>query len=145
MGIDELPQQFDALVEAARVALHHEIGNAKNIVAAANAEKASVQSALSNLQAQIRRAQSELAAVTRELQRSTVLHGVGGAITKAREELERLKAETEAEREALVALKKEQTERQKAVNALNDEVSGLSKVRAYNQEEIAKIRHQFGL
>ena len=72
----KLPQQFDALVEAVRAALHGEITKAREIVARANAEKASAQSALFDLQAQCKEAQSQLTAVTKELQRSTALQGV---------------------------------------------------------------------
>jgi chromosome segregation ATPase len=143
MGLDELPQQFDALVEAARAALHGEITSAKAIVARANAEKASAANALADLQAQCKSAQDQLTAVTKESQRSTALHGVGYELEKARAELAQLKAETAKAEKALAALSKERNECQAKVIALNNEVSQLGAVRAHNQELIAKIRSQF--
>ena len=143
MGLDELPQQFDALVEAVRAALHGEITKAREIVARANAEKASAQSALFDLQAQCKEAQSQLTAVTKELQRSTALHGVGYELEKARAELAQLKAETAKAEKALAALSKERNECQANVITLNNEVSQLGAVRAHNQEILAKIRSQF--
>ena len=57
MSIDELPAQFDVFLERARAVLEREITAAKNIVAAANAEKSSAQNALSDLQGQLKQAQ----------------------------------------------------------------------------------------
>jgi hypothetical protein len=43
MNLDELPDQFSAFLERARAILDLEIGQAKKIVAAANAEKSAAQ------------------------------------------------------------------------------------------------------
>jgi hypothetical protein len=70
MSIDELPGQFDVFVERARAALSQEITAAKKIVAAANAEKGSAQAALSDLQAQIKQAKTQLDEIHNELGRA---------------------------------------------------------------------------
>ena len=143
MTLDRFPDELEEFVERVNVALHGEITSAKSIVARANAEKASAQSALFDLQAQCKEAQSQLTAVTKELQRSTALQGVGYELEKARGELARLKAEVAKETKAVAALSKERNECQANVIALNNEVSQLGAVRAHNQEILAKIRSQF--
>jgi chromosome segregation ATPase len=144
MNLEELPEQFEAFVDRASAALSREVASAKKALAALNAEKSAVQSALSNLQSQIQGAQDQLTAVTRELQRSTVLHSLGGDIAGARKTLEGLKAETAKEAKALAKLTKERTERQAQVTALGNEVTDLVAVRANNQELMAKLKQQIG-
>jgi chromosome segregation ATPase len=109
-----------------------------------NAEKGATQTTLADLQGQCKSTQAQLTAVTDELRRSSGLASVGRDIEKARAELRRLKTETAEATKALEKSSKQLTERQAQVNALNDEVGNLSKVRAYNQEVIAKVRHQLG-
>jgi chromosome segregation ATPase len=144
MQLDELPDQFEAFVECARTTLDQEITRSRATLERANAEKTAAANALADLQSQCREAQSQLTAVTKELQRSTALHGVGYEIEKANAELARLKAETAKETKALEALSKERTECQAKVNALNSEVGPLVAQRAYSQEVMAKLKHQIG-
>ena len=144
MTLDELPNQFDAFVERASAALSREITAAKNVVAAANAEKSAAQNALSNLQAQIKSAQDQLAAVTNDLQRLSGLVGVGHDIDKARTELKRIKSETEQATKALEALKKQRTEVESQVLALQNESRRLLSIRAESEAAMADIRMKLG-
>jgi hypothetical protein len=56
MRIDELSEQFSQFVERARVVLHREIEEARAAVKVLNAEKATAQAALSDLQSQTKSA-----------------------------------------------------------------------------------------
>jgi predicted nucleic acid-binding Zn-ribbon protein len=145
MGLDELPQQFDALVEAARVALHGEVTSAKAVVARANAEKTAAANVLADLQAQIRATQNQLNAVLSNLHRAEGLVGINTEIAGVRKTLDALKIETEAKRKDLAGLVKQCTEREASVVALNNEVSQLGARRAHDQEIMAKIRSQLGV
>lgn len=144
MSIDGLPEQFEEFVERARAALGREITAAKTVVAAANAEKSSVQNTLSDLQAQCKLAQDQLAAVTNDLHRAAGLVGVGHNIEQARAELQRVKRETEQASKALERLSKERTEREAQVNALGDEVRRLVAIRTESEAAMANIRAQLG-
>src|SRR6516164_3282155 len=93
-------------------ALALQITAAKNIMAAASAEKSAAQNALSDLRDQHKQAQSQLDAVMKDLQRLSDLVGVGHDIKKARAELKRVQSETERANQALEKLAKEQTERE---------------------------------
>jgi chromosome segregation ATPase len=142
MGIDELPQQFDALVDAARVALHGEITSARAIVERSNAEKAAAQGALAELQGQLKQVQAELDRSRKYLDRASSLAGLDSEIEKARRELERLKQQKAEETKALEKVSKERTECQAKINALAGEVGQLVAQRAYSQEVMAKVKHQ---
>jgi chromosome segregation ATPase len=145
MNLDDIPDQFEELIDRARAVLDREITRAKEIVASATAEKSAAQSALSALQTQHRKAKADLDAVLATLHRSSNLAGLDGEIAAARKTLERLKTETEAERNALAKATKQRTEEETKTNALRDEVGQLSARRAHDQEVMAKIRHQLGL
>jgi chromosome segregation ATPase len=145
MNIDDIPDQFEALLDRARAALDREITKAKNAIAALNAEEGRAQTALSDLQAQCKQAKAQLTAVLSDLHRSSGLVGLNTEISAARKTLEGLKRETAEEAEALAKVTKQRTERQAQVIALDNEVSQLAAVRAYNQEVMAKLRHQIGV
>ena len=140
MSLDGLPKQFEEFVERARVALSREITAAKNIVAAANAEKSSAQSTLSDLQAQCKSAQDQLAAVTKDLQRLSDLVGVGHNIAKARAELKRVEAENAKAAKALEARLKECTEADARLVALGLEAQRMIGIRTEGEAVMADIR-----
>ena len=69
MGLDGLPQQFEQFVDRARAALGGEITAAKNIIAAANAEKSAAQSQLDEINNELQRASTPVSPA--KLQRRT--------------------------------------------------------------------------
>jgi len=58
MSLHGLPAEFEQFVERARTALGQEITAAKNIIAAANAEKSAAQNAVIELRDQLKQVQS---------------------------------------------------------------------------------------
>jgi len=60
MTLDELPGQFEAFLERARVMLHQETEEARAAVKALTSEKAKLQATLADLQEQHKQAQSQL-------------------------------------------------------------------------------------
>jgi chromosome segregation ATPase len=140
MSLDGLPQQFEAFVDRARAALGQEITAAKNIVAAAKAEKGSAQAALSDLQGQLKQAQSQLDAVMKDLHRGSTLAGINREITEARKTLEKLKGETAEAEKALEARLKQCTEADSRLVALNLEANRMIAIRVEGEAVMADIK-----
>jgi chromosome segregation ATPase len=145
MSLDGLPDQFKEFVERARAALGQEVTAAKNIIAAANAEKASAQAALSDLQAQCKAAQDQLKLTTSEFDRVAALVGVGRDIEKARKELARVKAETTKAEKTLETRVKQTAEADARLVALGNEANRMLGIRAEAETVMSKIRSQLGL
>jgi chromosome segregation ATPase len=145
VNLDELPQQFDALIEAARAALHVEITNARGIVAAANAETQASKSELADLQGQLKQVQADLKSAHAYLQRGSTLAALDHEIAEQRKRVEAGKLEKAELEKALAALAKQCAEREKAVVALNNEVTQLAAVRTSNEEAMQKMRYQLGI
>jgi len=142
MSLHGLPAEFEQFVERARAALDGEITAAKNIMAAASAEKSAAQNALSDLRDQHKQAQSQLDAVMKDLQRLSDLVGVGHDIKKARAELKRVQSETERANQALEKLAKEQTEREAKLVALGLEANRMIAIRTEGEAVMAHLRAQ---
>jgi len=123
-------------------ALALQITAAKNIMAAASAEKSAAQNALSDLRDQHKQAQSQLDAVMKDLQRLSDLVGVGHDIKKARAELKRVQSETERANQALEKLAKEQTEREAKLVALGLEANRMIAIRTEGEAVMAHLRAQ---
>jgi chromosome segregation ATPase len=140
MSLDELPQQFEQFVERARAALGQEITAAKNIVAAANAEKSSAQSTLADLQTQIKSAQDQLKATLANLDRASTLAGLNREIAAARKTLAAVQADTEAATKALEKLAKQRDDGQNQVVTLGNQLSRVRQERAEHEAVIADIR-----
>jgi chromosome segregation ATPase len=145
MNLDDAPSELEEFFDRVHVALDREITRAKEIVAAANAEKASAQSALADLQDQHKQAQTDLKSARAYLQRGSTLAGLDGEITAQRKTLDAGKLEKAELEKALAKVTKQLAERQAQVNALAGEVSQLSARRVHDQEVMAKIRHQLGV
>jgi chromosome segregation ATPase len=140
MSLDRLPEQFEEWVGRARAALSRDIERAKEIVAAANAERSSAQSALSALQAQCKSTQTQLEVAQRELPRIGALVAVGHDIEKAREELRRVKSETADTAKALELLQKQRSDVEAKLGGLGDEVRRLVAARTESETVMANIR-----
>jgi chromosome segregation ATPase len=140
MSLDGLPQELSAFIERACAVLAREITAAKNIAAAANAEKSAAQAAVAKLQGQLKQAQSQLDAVTKDLQRLSDLVGVGHDIKKGRAELKRVQSETERANQALEARLKQCTEADSRLVALNLEANRMLGIRAEAEAVYADIR-----
>jgi chromosome segregation ATPase len=142
MSLDGLPGQFEQFVERARAVLGREITAAKNLVAAAKAEKTSAQNALSNLQNQCKLAQDQLDAVKSELERGSTLVGLNREIAAARKTLASLQADTERANQALEKLSKERTEREAQLNVLRNEAQRMIAIRTEGEAVMANLRAQ---
>ena len=142
MSIDELPVEFEAFVERARVALERETTTAKNIMAAANAEKSSVQNALSNLEARCKSTQDQLDALNDELAQRTTLAGLNRGIAAASKKLKALQVETAEEEKAVAALNKQRTEAEAKLVTLNNEAQRMIGIRTEGEAVMAKLRAQ---
>jgi septal ring factor EnvC (AmiA/AmiB activator) len=142
MSIDELPVEFEAFVERARVALERETTTAKNIMAAANAEKSSVQNALSNLEARCKSTQDQLDALNDELAQRTTLAGLNRGIAAASKKLKALEAETAEAETALAALNKQRAEADSRLVALNLEANRMIAIRTEGEAVMANLGAQ---
>jgi len=140
MSLDELPGQFEAFVERARAALSQEITTAKNIIAAANAEKSAAQNAGSNLEARCKSTQDQLDALNDELAQRTTLAGLNRGIAAASKKLKALQAETAEAEKALEALNKQRADGEAKLVALGNEMSRLRGERSEATTEISNIK-----
>ena len=140
MSFHGLPvEQF---VERARAALDREITTAKNIVAAAVAEKSSAQNALVELQGQLKQVQGQLDALNDELQRRTTLAGLNREIVAASKKLKALEAETAEATQTLEKLSKERTAAEVKLVALGNEAQRQLGIRIEAEGVMAKLRSQ---
>jgi predicted nucleic acid-binding Zn-ribbon protein len=140
MTREELPNQLETVLERARVVLHQEIENARAAVKALNAEKATAQATIAELQDRRASAQKQLDAVMKDLHRASTLAGINREITEARKTLEALKVETAEATTALEKLVKEQKEREARINALGLEANRLIAIRTEGEAAMADIR-----
>jgi len=114
-------------------------------VAAAKAEKGSAQAALSDLQGQLKQAQSQLDAVMKDLHRGSTRVGLDHEIVAARTELARLKAEAEQATKALEALQKQRADAERQVVAAQTDMKNLRAERAEATTELARVKALFGV
>ena len=142
MSFHGLPAEFEQFVERARAALDREITTAKNIVAAAVAEKSSAQNALVELQGQLKQVQGQLDALNDELQRRTTLAGINREIAAAGKKLKALQAETAEAETALAALNKQRAEADTRLVALNLEANRMIAIRTEGEAVMAHLRAQ---
>jgi chromosome segregation ATPase len=142
MSIDELPDQFEAFLERARVVLHREIEEARAAVKVLNAEKATTQATIAELRDQHKQAQSQLDAVMKDLHRGSTLVGISREITEARKRLEALKVEMAEAEKALAARLKQCAEADARLVALGLEAQRMIAIRTEGEAVMANIRAQ---
>jgi chromosome segregation ATPase len=142
MTLDELSGQLEAFLERARTVLDLEIGQAKKIVAAANAEKGLAQAALSDLQSQTKSAQSQLDEINNELQRASTLAGITREIATARKTLKALEADTAQATTALEVLNKQRVDGERRLVALGNEANRMIAIRTEGEAVMANLRAQ---
>jgi chromosome segregation ATPase len=145
MNIDDAPDELEAFFDRVRAAHERETGKVQKAVAALNAEKVALTKSLTDLQAQCKSARDQLAATMSDLGRAAGLVGINTEIAEKRKTLDAVNAEIEQRTEVLAAATKERTEEEAKANAARDELSQQSAVRAFNQEQMAKMRHQLGV
>ena len=142
MTLDELSGQLEAFLERARTVLDLEIGQAKKIVAAANAEKSAAQNALADLEARCKSTQDQLDALNDELAQRTTLAGLNRGIAAASKKLKALQAETAEAEIALAALNKQRAEADVRLVALGLEANRMIAIRTEGEAVMAKLRSQ---
>jgi chromosome segregation ATPase len=142
MTLDELPHQFAAFLNSARAVFDREVAGARKAVDNLNAEKTAAAKALADLKEQHELAQKQLDAVRADLQRASILVGVGHDIASARKVLETLKSETAQAKAALEKLAKERTAREAEVKVLGDEARRLVAIRTEGEAAMANLRAQ---
>ena len=140
MTLDDIPDQFKQLAGLARDVIDREIGQAKKIAAAANAEKSAAQNTLATLQAQTKSARSQLDAVNNELGHASTLAGLTRKITGARKTLKALQVETAEAEKALAALQKQRTEAEAKLVALGNEAQRQLGIRREAEAAYADIK-----
>ena len=142
MSLAGLVEQFDELVGRARAALSQEITTAKNVVAAANAEKSAAQATFADLQNQHKQAKSQLDAVNNELGRALTLAGLNREIAAASKKLKALQVETAEVENALAALNKQRAEADSRLVALGLEANRMTAIRTEGEAVMSKLRSQ---
>jgi len=142
MSLAGLVEQFDELVGRARAALSQEITTAKNVVAAANAEKSAAQATFADLQNQHKQAKSQLDAVNNELGRALTLAGLNREIAAASKKLKALQVETAEVENALTALNKQRAEADSRLVALGLEANRMIAIRTEGEAVMSKLRSQ---
>jgi chromosome segregation ATPase len=142
MSLHGLPAEFEQFVDRARAALDGEITAAKNIMAAAAAEKSAASNAVTDLQAQCKSTQAQLDALTDELARRTTLAGLNREITEASKKLKALQAETAEAETVLADLRKQRAEADTRLVALSLETNRMIAIRSEGEAVMAKLRSQ---
>jgi len=145
MNMDDLPEQLEELFDRARALLDHQINRSRATLEKVNAEKASAQNALADLQAQCKEAKADLDRSREYLARASTLAALDREIEKDRAELAQLNAATAKEGAALEALVKQRTAAQAHVVALENDARQATAERCRAQEMIAQMRKQLGV
>jgi len=140
MDVDDIPDQFEQLVDRARAALNREIEKAQKLVDNLTVEKTAAAKALAELKDQHGKAKAELETTLADLDRASSLRGLNSALAKARMELERLNSETAKETKALEVLVKKRTEVEARVVALEDNARAATAERCRAQEMLEQVK-----
>jgi septal ring factor EnvC (AmiA/AmiB activator) len=142
MSFHSLPAEFEQFVERARAALSQKIATAKNIAAAANAERGQAQAALADLEARCKSTQDQLDALNDELGRRTTLAGLNREIAAAGKKLKALQVETAEAEKALEALQKQRADGERRLVALGNEAQRQLAIRLEAEAAMGKLRSQ---
>jgi len=140
MNLDDLPEQLQELFDRARAGLDAQIAKGRTTVDSLNAEKAAVQNALTDLQAQLKQVQTDLDSARAHLDKASTARQLDSEIKKSRSELERLKGETAAEEKTLVVLTKKRVETEARVVALENSARLATAERCRAQEIIEQCK-----
>jgi seryl-tRNA synthetase len=136
----DLPDQLEAVLERARTTFDREIDKSRKVVDNLNAEKAAAQTAIAELQAQRKSAQTQLDVALSNLHRGLNLATLDSETAKARKELERLKAETAQATKALEALAKQRTQAEVQLIDLGNEARRMVAIRVEGETVMADLR-----
>jgi chromosome segregation ATPase len=140
MNLDGLPEQFEEFVERARAALDRDITAAKNLVTAANAEKAAAETALRELVEQRESAKKQLDRVFADLSRGSSLVGLNHEITAARKVLATLQADTERATAAKAVVERQCVDGERRLVSLNNEAQRMIAIRTEGEAVMADLR-----
>jgi chromosome segregation ATPase len=140
MRIDDLADEHERFLDRARGVLGWEIEKAKKTAVALNAEKATAQAALTELQNQQKVAEGQLKEVLSNLDRASTLAKLDHDITEAKKQLEKLNADTAKATTALEAVLKQHKDAERSLNEANDGMQRLRQERADATTEIGNIR-----
>ena len=140
MNMDDLPEQLEELFDRARALLDHQINRSRATLEKVNAEKASAQNALADLQAQCKEAKADLDRSREYLHRASTLAQLDREIEKARTELERLNHETAKAAKALEAVTKKRAEVEAQTVALENSARQATAERCRAQEMLEQVK-----
>jgi chromosome segregation ATPase len=140
MTLDDIPDQLQEIFDCARAALDQQITQARKVVDNLNAEKTGAAKALAELNDQITKGKADLEVVLADQHRASSLVHLDREITKARPELERLKAEIAEQSKALEALVKQRTEAETKLATLQNDARLATAERCRAQEMVVQIR-----
>jgi chromosome segregation ATPase len=141
-SLDDIPDQFQQLVDRARAALDAQVTKARKIVDSLNAEKTAAVKSLGELKLQIEKAEAELEAVRADLGRTSSAVRLDREIAKSRKESEQLTVENAEAAKALEARLKQCAEAEARVVALEIAARQATAERCRAQEIIEAIKRQ---
>jgi hypothetical protein len=142
MTLDEISDQFSAVLARARTVLHQEVEKAQKTMAAANAEKTAAANALTELKEQHSRAQTELKSTLAHLDKASTRVGLDREIVAGRKVLDRLKTETAEAEAALAALHEQRKQAESKLVGLNNEAQRQLSIRLESEAVVANLRNR---
>jgi chromosome segregation ATPase len=138
--IDDLPDEFEAFLDRARTVFGREMEKARKSLAVLNAQAATAQTTLSDLQARRNSAQKQLDSLNAYLDRASTLAGLDQEIAGERKTLDALKAEIEKASAARATAEKQRTEAEAQLSALVTEARSYRAERADAEATMGNIR-----
>jgi chromosome segregation ATPase len=143
MALDDLRGRSKAFVSEVREVLDWHIDDTQKRVAASKAENATAQATLSTLQDQLKQTQAQLNATNAHLGKASDLVSLKYETAEERKTLEKVRAELAQATTAVAAKAKEVADAERKLIAINNEVTGLTAVRARNEDMIREQRAKF--
>jgi chromosome segregation ATPase len=140
MRIDELPRQFKAFVDQAVEVFDWEVGEVQRRLAASTDKKSAIDAEVADAQTQLKQTQAQLKAANTHLGKASDLLSLNSEIAEARKTLGAVKAEIEKATAAKAAVEKQCADSERKLIAVTNDVSGLTAVRARNEELIREQR-----
>jgi chromosome segregation ATPase len=140
MQIDDLPDEFEAFVDRARTVFGREMEKARKALDELNAQAATAQTTLSEVQTQIEFARNQLNNLHAYSTRASTLARLDQKIAVDREATEKLTAEKTALETSIAALEKQRTKLEAEVAGLADDARMYRAERADAYADIDKAR-----
>jgi chromosome segregation ATPase len=147
VNVEQLTDELGGVLERVQAEVHREIAGARKAAEELRVERATRQTALTQIEDQYKQAKANLAMIMADVDRFSALVGAGHDIARVKGDLEKLRGETEKASAALAGLRKQQSEEEHKLQALRNETSRLAGLRREHEiaiGDIKKLLRSFG-